>query len=148
MSRGVNAVANGKQLTDRVVEYARSVGLLARIEVACGRRLWGAQRFIDVVLSTRNGDIPLGIECKWQAQQGSAEEKLFGTLQDIDTWRFPGLLVYDGPGFSRGLDRFLSKHPRAIRIAELPKRIDEHFGVGVRPIRLYADDNVSEMDLF
>ena len=148
MSRGANAVANGNQLVDRVVTYARSVGLIAKTEVPCGKRLWDAQRYIDVMLCERDGCNPMGLECKFQMMPGSAEEKLLATLQDIESWHFPGLLVYEGPGFSRGLLRYLHKHPLAIRLAELPDRLNTQYAVGFRPIRLYAEDPDSHPELF
>lgn len=148
MSRGANAVLSGKQLVDRVVAYSRSLGLYVRTEVPCGRRLWGAQRYIDIVVTTPLGQNQLGIECKWQSQSGSAEEKLLGTLQDIDSWGFPGLLVYEGPGFSRGITSYLSRHTKAVSLADLPALMQRHFGIAPSSIVLHLHSPSNQLDLF
>lgn len=148
MSGGRRAVDNGDDFEQTVVAYARSVGLTVRRQVCCGKRIWGAQRFIDVLVCEKDGSNPLGIECKWQDTSGSAELKLFATLADIDSWKFPGLLIYEGRGFSRILRGYLHKHPLAICLAEFPDRLDTQYAVGLRPIRLYDENPDSHPELF
>ena len=79
------ASRSGRQLQNQVVELARSLGLDARTEVRAARRLWGAVRRIDVVLTDPSTRKKLGIECKYQSGAGSAEEKIPATLNDIAT---------------------------------------------------------------
>jgi hypothetical protein len=45
------------------------------------RRLSGAVRCIDVVLTRAETDKTLGVECKYQGGGGSAEEKVPATIQ-------------------------------------------------------------------
>ncbi len=52
----------GDALRDRVAGLGRDLGLEVRIEVRVGRRIWGAERFIDVVLTQRETRLSLGIE--------------------------------------------------------------------------------------
>jgi hypothetical protein len=45
------AVKNGSELETAVGDLGRELGLEVRRQVKVGRRLWGAERFIDVVLT-------------------------------------------------------------------------------------------------
>ena len=81
------AVASGAQLAAEVVAVATALGLQARREVKVGRRLWGAERYIDVVVTDVSLRRSLGIECKYQGSGGSAEEKVPATIQDLDALR-------------------------------------------------------------
>jgi hypothetical protein len=69
------AVHSGAELRDRVVGLGRQLGLDARTELRVGRRLWGAVRCIDVVLTRTDTGKTLGVECKFQGGGGSAEER-------------------------------------------------------------------------
>ena len=42
-------VSSGKDLEKRVATVARSLGLQVRSQVKVGKRIWGADRFIDIV---------------------------------------------------------------------------------------------------
>lgn len=86
------AVRSGRELEQAVVELARSLGLETRCQVRVARRIWGAERLIDVVLTDPRDRRRLGVECKWQGVRGSAEEKTGVTLQDIDAWPIRGLV--------------------------------------------------------
>jgi hypothetical protein len=101
----------------RVVEAARARGIKAKTEFRCGRRLWGAVRYIDVVLA--HGGLRLGIECKYQSTSGSAEEKLIGTIKDIEAWPIPGILVFDGAGFSEKMTAYLFSTGKAVQFEDL-----------------------------
>ncbi len=52
----------GDALRERVAALGRNLGLEARTEVRVGRRIWGAERFIDVVLMQRETRLSLGVE--------------------------------------------------------------------------------------
>lgn len=60
------AVASGDALCKAVVALGESLGLGAREQYRCGRRIWGAERFIDVVLTHSETHRRLGLECKYQ----------------------------------------------------------------------------------
>jgi hypothetical protein len=56
-----------------------------------------------VVISDEKSDKRLGVECKFQATSGTAEEKIPATIQDMEHWPIPGIEVIDGEGFSKNM---------------------------------------------
>ena len=108
------AVANGADLRNRVVVMAHRLGLETKTEVRVARRIWGAERCIDVVLTRRDTGRVLGVECKYQGARGTAEEKIPATIQDIGAWPIPGLVVFAGEGFSENIRAFLYSTGRAV----------------------------------
>lgn len=86
MAGKAGAVESGTALRNQVAELGRSLGLEASIEVEVGRRIWGAKRRIDVVLRHPETRKNLGVECKYQREKGTAEEKIAGTVEDIRAW--------------------------------------------------------------
>jgi hypothetical protein len=123
------AVKSGKELEGEVTEIARSLGLDARSQFKLGRRIWGAERFIDVVLTHPTTRARLGLECKFQGVAGSAEEKIPVILQDIAAWPIPGLVVFAGEGFSRHMEAFLLASGKATAIADLEPWLRLYFGL-------------------
>lgn len=119
MSGRAAAVASGDALCKAVVELAVSLGLTAREQFKCGRRIWGAERFIDVVLTHAETRRRIGLECKFQGSTGSAEEKIPAVIQDIGAWPIPGLVVFSGPGFSSNIRSFLISSGRAVDLEDL-----------------------------
>ena len=65
MPGGATAVASGADLEREVAALASRVGLDVQRQVKVGRRLWGAERAIDIVVSRPASNKSLGIECKW-----------------------------------------------------------------------------------
>lgn len=102
-----------------VEELVSSLGLQARRQVKVGRRLWGSVRHIDVVATDPNSRKSLGLECKFQGGGGSAEEKLPGLVHDIEAWPIPGLVVFEGPGFSDNMRIYLYSTGKAVAFDEL-----------------------------
>ena len=98
---------------------AQRLGLEARTEVRVARRIWGAERCIDVVLTRLDTGRALGIECKFQGARGSAEEKIPATIQDIAAWPIPGLVVFAGDGFSENIKSYLYSTGKAVVLSEL-----------------------------
>ncbi|MFQ5651511.1 MAG: PD-(D/E)XK nuclease superfamily protein [bacterium] len=113
------APRKGEELKQRVVELADTLGLRAETEVKAARRLWGAKRRIDVVLTQELTRKVLGIECKYQGTSGSAEEKIPATIKDIEYWPIPGIVVIDGPGFSDNMKGFLLATGKAVWFEDL-----------------------------
>lgn len=123
------AVASGAELRDRVADLGKALGLEAEIEVTVGRRIWGAKRRIDVVLrhpDTRNS---LGIECKYQATKGTAEEKIAGTIEDIRAWPIRGIVVFSGEGFSPNMKAYLLSTGVAVELPDVAKWLELYFGL-------------------
>jgi hypothetical protein len=127
------AVTKGSHLRDEVAAIGARLGLLAQIEVKVGRRLWGAVRFIDVVLTHPETRASLGLECKFQGTSGSAEEKIPTTIRDIEAWPIRGLVVFDGEGFSANMRAFLHSTGKAVELKDLEDWLRLYFGLGARP---------------
>jgi hypothetical protein len=123
------ATRKGHDLVARVAEVGSRLGLEARMEVRVGRRLWGAVRRIDVVLTDPRSIRRLGIECKFQGEKGTAEEKIPATVQDIAAWPIPGIVVIDGGGFSENMRQFLISTGKAVELADLEDWLRLFFGL-------------------
>jgi hypothetical protein len=129
MPGGAQAVASGKELVAAVVALAQELGLEAREQVRVGRRIWGAQRHIDVVLIDRQTRKTLGLECKCQSSGGTAEEKIPATIQDISAWPIPGLVVFAGEGFTDNMRSFLLSTGKAVEFEDLEPWLRLFFGL-------------------
>jgi hypothetical protein len=123
------AVANGKELTTAVVNLANQLGLEAHEQVRVARRIWGAVRHIDVVLTHPQTRKTLGIECKYQAVTGTAEEKIPAVINDIAAWPIPGLVVFAGEGFTENMKLFLISTGKAVEFSELEAWLCLFFGL-------------------
>lgn len=123
------AVRTGRELQDAVVRVARELGLDARREVKVGRRLWGAERRIDVVVTETESRSSLGIECKFQSGAGTAEEKIPATIEDMKAWPIRGVLVFSGNGFSDNMRSFLYSTGKAIDFEDLEDWLKLYFGI-------------------
>ncbi len=129
MAGGATAVTSGDALCKAVVAVGESLGLAAREQYRCGRRIWGAERFIDVIFTSPETRRRLGLECKFQGIAGSAEEKIPATIQDIAAWPIPGLVVFSGAGFSANIKAFLISSGRAIELDDLEGWLRLFFGL-------------------
>ena len=123
------AVKNGSQLRDAVAELGVSLGLRSRKEVSVARRIWGAKRKIDVVLTHPETRKTLGIECKFQAQPGTAEEKVPTTIKDINAWPIPGLVVFAGEGFTENMKSYFVSTGKAVELCDLEPWLRLYFGL-------------------
>ncbi|HQP33522.1 MAG TPA: hypothetical protein PLI95_00010 [Polyangiaceae bacterium] len=123
------AVASGDALVKDVAALGRSLGLLAREQFRAGRRIWGAERRIDVILTDPVSRKRLGVECKYQGTAGSAEEKIPTTLQDIAAWPIPGIVVFAGDGFSPNMRSFLIGSGKAVQLEDLEPWLRLFFGM-------------------
>ena len=123
------AVSNGDELAKLVVTLGQQLGLEAREQVRVARRIWGAERRIDVVLIHPTTRKTLGIECKFQSVIGSAEEKIPAIIKDIDAWPIPGLVVFAGAGFSENMRSFLISTGKAVEFEELQPWLRLYFGL-------------------
>ena len=123
------AVKNGDELEKQVVALAQRLGLQTRTQVKVARRIWGAVRKIDVVLTHVETRRTLGIECKYQGVQGSAEEKIPATIQDLAAWPIPGLVVFSGAGFSPNMNSFLISTGKAVELEDLEEWLVLYFGL-------------------
>ena len=123
------AVSNGGELVKEVVLMATTLGLESHEQVRVARRIWGAVRHIDVVVTHPQTRKTLGIECKYQAVSGTAEEKIPAVINDIAAWPIPGLVVFAGDGFTDNMKLFLVSTGKAVEFAELKPWLCLFFGL-------------------
>lgn len=123
------AVSNGDDLVKAVAQLARDLGLEAKEQVRVARRIWGAVRKIDVVITHPQTRKTLGVECKYQAVPGTAEEKIPSVIKDIGAWPIPGLVVFDGAGFTENMKMFLISTGKAVEFSELKPWLCLFFGL-------------------
>ncbi|MBI5531547.1 MAG: hypothetical protein HY898_02455 [Deltaproteobacteria bacterium] len=123
------AVASGDALVKSVAALAVSLGLEAREQFRAGKRIWGSERRIDVILTDPVTRRRLGVECKYQGTAGSAEEKIPTTLQDIAAWPIPGIVVFEGDGFSPNMRSFLIASGKAVSFSDLEPWLRLFFGM-------------------
>jgi len=123
------AVTNGDELAKLVVALGTQLGLETKEQVRVARRIWGAERRIDVVLIHPTTRKTLGVECKFQSVVGSAEEKIPAIIKDIDAWPIPGLVVFAGAGFSENMRSFLISTGKAVEFEELQAWLCLYFGL-------------------
>ena len=128
------AVANGDELVQAVIEMGRALGLEAMEQVRVARRIWGAVRKIDVVLTHPQTRKTLGLECKYQGTLGTAEEKIPATIKDIEAWPIPGLVVFAGEGFTENMRSFLIATGKAVEFHELKPWLCLFFGLPLEQI--------------
>ncbi len=123
------APRQGEQLAQQVVALAQQLGLKAQTEVKAARRLWGQKRFIDVVITDEKTGKRLGVECKFQDTRGTAEEKIPATIQDIDHWPIPGIVVIHGQGFSPNMQGYLMSTGKVVWLEDLEEWLRLYFGL-------------------
>jgi hypothetical protein len=123
------AVASGNQLVQAVTELGHELGLEVNQQVRVARRIWGAVRRIDVVLTHPETRKTLGVECKYQAGGGTAEEKIPATIQDIAAWPIQGIVVFSGDGFTQNMKSFLISTGKAVHLTELRSWLCLYFGL-------------------
>ena len=126
------APGNWQGLASACADVARDLGLQVETEVYVGRRIWGARRRIDVVVSDPSQRRSLGIEVKYQRSAGSAEEKIPSTIEDIRAWPIPGIVVFHGPGFSANMRAFLLSSGKAVALEDLEVWLRLYFALPVR----------------
>lgn len=123
------AVRSGRELESAVADIATSLGLEVARQVKVGRRIWGAVRQIDVILRHPATRLTIGIECKFQGGGGSAEEKIPATVQDIEAWPIPGIIVFAGKGFSSNMRSFLYSTGKAVDLTDVEEWLRLFFGL-------------------
>ena len=101
----------GNEYSDLVARYiARCYGdrgVAVYREVSMGKSIIGKNRRIDVFVVHEGTQRALAIECKYQGSQGTADEKIPYTLNDIAALRVPACVVWAGEGFSQGVKHML-----------------------------------------
>ncbi|MBN1565752.1 MAG: hypothetical protein JXA10_18055 [Anaerolineae bacterium] len=123
------AVFSGRDSEDAVAQIAYSLGLTIYRQVKVGKRIWGAERRIDLIVQHPETRQTLGIECKFQGGSGSAEEKIPATVKDIEAWPIPGIVVIAGEGFSDNMRAYLYSTGKAVDLEDLEIWLRLFFGM-------------------
>ncbi len=123
------ATHHGLSLEERVAALAEQLGLRVERHVRAARRITGKKRIIDLVLYDDRTGKRLGIECKHQKSPGTAEEKIYATLEDIRYWPIDGIVVIDGPGFSKEIVGALLASGKVIWFEDLEDWLRLYFGL-------------------
>jgi hypothetical protein len=131
MAGGAKAVASGDELVKRICDLATTLGLEVREQFKVARRLWGAERRIDVILKDPKTAKTLGVECKYQGVGGTAEEKIPAIIQDIDAWPIEGLVVFSGQGFTTNMKSFLISTGKAVDLEDVEPWLRLYFGLSL-----------------
>ena len=129
MAGGAKAVSSGDQLKDLVSDLGKNLGLETRQEYKVARRIWGAERRIDVILKNPANGKTLGVECKFQGGGGSAEEKVPATIQDISAWPIDGIVVFAGDGFTDNMKSYLISTGKAVEFKDVEPWLRLYFGL-------------------
>ena len=124
-----SATESGAALEAAVADLAEALSLEVRRRVKVGRRLWGSVRNIDLVVTEPGTRKTIGLECKYQGSQGTAEEKLPALIGDIQAWPIPGIVVFDGPGFSANMTAYLHSTGKAVAFDDLRDWLSLFFGL-------------------
>jgi hypothetical protein len=78
-------------------------GLDVYVEISLGKTIIGKDRYIDIFVVRPEDRKAIAIECKYQDSQGTVDEKIPYALADLEALWMPGLLVYAGTGWSKGV---------------------------------------------
>ncbi|MEK7277908.1 MAG: PD-(D/E)XK nuclease superfamily protein [Chloroflexota bacterium] len=127
------ATIAGKNLEQEVAAIGEILDLEVRPQYQVGRRLWGAKRHIDFVLTQRQTRKSIGIECKAQNSRGSLEEKISSTIKDIEAWPINGLVVISGIGFSDNIRSYLYSTGRVVDVEDLEEWLRLYFSLEPKP---------------
>lgn len=97
----------GHEYRDRIAAYVHDnfqhLGLVVYTEVELGKTIIGKRRRLDVFIRKEDDRLALGLECKFQASNGTTDEKIPYALADLEAMWIPGCLVYAGQGWSKGI---------------------------------------------
>lgn len=97
----------GHEYKRRIGSYILSAywdrGIQIYDEVNLGTSIIGKQRRVDLFIVQPGANRAMALECKYQDQSGTADEKIPYTLQDLEALRVPSAVVYAGSGFSEGV---------------------------------------------
>jgi hypothetical protein len=95
----------GNQYRDLIASYIdrNFEELVVYTEVSLGKTIIGKDRKIDVFVIRARDQRAIALECKYQEVQGTTDEKIPYTLEDLEALWIPGCVVYAGEGWSRGV---------------------------------------------
>lgn len=117
-SPGRTRASSGAAFEREVARIIEDLGLSYLRQVSMGVSVLGRRRVTDFLVYDHQGR-SLGIECKYQAVSGSAEDKLVHTINDFDARPVKHILVFGGEGFSKNVSGYLLSTGKAIPLEDL-----------------------------
>jgi len=107
MSKQSLTAMTGNGYRDLIASYIHHnyapYGLDVFVEISLGKTIIGKDRYIDIFVVRPEDRKAIAIECKYQDSQGTVDEKIPYALADLEALWMPGLLVYAGTGWSKGV---------------------------------------------
>ncbi len=101
----------GNQYSDLIAQYILrrfgERGVIVYREVSIGKSIIGKNRKMDILVLSQDKKDAFAIECKYQGSQGTVDEKIPYTLNDMASLQMTGCVVYCGDGFSAGVTHML-----------------------------------------
>ena len=88
-------------------------GIKVYREIKVGKSIIGKNRCIDVFCVCEVTNKAFAIECKFQDSEGTVDEKIPYSLDDLDAMPMAGCIAYAGKGFSEGVLHMLRASTRA-----------------------------------
>jgi len=88
-------------------------GIKVYREIRVGKSIIGKNRTIDVFCICDVTKKAFAIECKFQDSEGTVDEKIPYTLDDLEAMPMAGCIAYAGKGFSSGVLHMLRASSRA-----------------------------------
>ena len=122
---------NARDFEEQVVQKCQELGLRVYRQAKMGTRIWGAKRKVDIVVEHPQTRKRLGIECKYQKKKGTAEQKIYATLEDMKAWPIRGIVVVGGEGFSEKTLFALMATGNVIHINDLEQWLRFFFGMDI-----------------
>ena len=113
------AIKTRAELIEAVTKIAEKLNLEVKRNVNSGLGLWGNRRRIDIVVIHKTSRESLGLQCEYKATQEISGEKSVASIEDIGAWPIPGLLVFEGPGFSANMKGYLYSTGKAVSLDDL-----------------------------
>ena len=107
----------GSEYANRIASYVAGQfgtrGLKVYREIRVGKSIIGKNRCLDVFCLCDVTNKAFAIECKFQDSEGTVDEKIPYSLDDLEAMPMAGCIAYAGKGFSEGVLHMLRASTRA-----------------------------------
>ena len=118
----------GAEYANRVASYISrrfgTRGLKVYREIKVGKTIIGKNRCIDMFCVCESTNTAFAIECKFQDSEGTVDEKIPYTLDDLRALPMAGCIAYAGKGFSDGVLHMLAASSRAAYCLPWPEQVE------------------------
>lgn len=146
----------GKDYADRIAAHIvrnySDRGIKVYREVSLGKTIIGKNRRIDLLMIHHDSGAAFAVECKYQDNAGTTDEKIPYAIRDLQAIGLPGCLAYAGTGFSEGILHMLEGCPIAARCMpseSLERTKDTHeFDIAVALVFRWWDVVVRNIEPF